>query len=212
MVQVAANPVHDYITDVDTRCALFDEFRAICYRHDLGPNAAVAALFMIVPIQEISRILEYIRDFHLRGCVIRGMSRFTVDAIRACALISTWSLFFPGTDQNRFPLQIRSSRGRVCPFWLGREHLRALWSIPPRTGADLLTRHAWSFHRGTCNLLGRRTGYKMAPSISERPHHPIRSERYTNEPSTPVLAREGKVCTKASRENTRRDHCPMALA
>lgn len=53
-----AEPVDDYITEVDTRCALFEEYRAICQDQDETPNAAVFAVLMVAPISKIRIYLD----------------------------------------------------------------------------------------------------------------------------------------------------------
>lgn len=52
-----AEPVQAYLTDVDTRRALFDELRAICQELDPlqfdPPHATMLAVFMVAPVSEI---------------------------------------------------------------------------------------------------------------------------------------------------------------
>ena len=58
-----AEPVHDYITDLDERCALFGEVQQL--HHDLkadAPNAATLGFFMVAPISGIREHLAIIRN------------------------------------------------------------------------------------------------------------------------------------------------------
>ena len=58
-----AEPVDDYITDLDERCALFGEIQQL--HQDLGhhmPNAATLGLFMVAPISEIREHLTSVRN------------------------------------------------------------------------------------------------------------------------------------------------------
>ncbi|KAK0753938.1 hypothetical protein B0T18DRAFT_25553 [Schizothecium vesticola] len=62
-----AEPVQDYLTDVDTRLALFDKFRAICQKCDplqqkFRPNATILAVFMVAPVSEICTQLEVLQN------------------------------------------------------------------------------------------------------------------------------------------------------
>ncbi|KAL2185695.1 hypothetical protein L209DRAFT_756927 [Thermothelomyces heterothallicus CBS 203.75] len=59
-IRPACEPVTDYITEVETRCALFDQFRAlISIKY---PNAATLALFLVAPIDEIRVFLNVARN------------------------------------------------------------------------------------------------------------------------------------------------------
>lgn len=49
-------PVLDYITEVDTRRALFDDFRALC-PPGIKVYAVVFAIFMVAPISELRSYL-----------------------------------------------------------------------------------------------------------------------------------------------------------
>ncbi|KAK4147541.1 uncharacterized protein C8A04DRAFT_34236 [Dichotomopilus funicola] len=53
-----AEPVNDYITEVDTRRDLFEKYRAICHSQEDQPNAVVFALFMVAPVTEIRTFLD----------------------------------------------------------------------------------------------------------------------------------------------------------
>ncbi len=58
-----AEPVHDYITDLDERCALFEELRKL--HRDLGlgmPNRATLAVFMVAPTSQIREQLVIVRE------------------------------------------------------------------------------------------------------------------------------------------------------
>lgn len=58
-----AEPVHDYITDLDERCALFGEMQQL--HRDLGapmPNAATLSFFMVAPISGIQEHLAIVRN------------------------------------------------------------------------------------------------------------------------------------------------------
>jgi len=79
--------VQDYLTEVDTRCALFDEFREICQHYSMAPNATILGLFMIAPVSEIRVLLQSIRRLNvpqLRGTFVRGILGSALDGIRAC--------------------------------------------------------------------------------------------------------------------------------
>ncbi|KAL2173476.1 uncharacterized protein P884DRAFT_264956 [Thermothelomyces heterothallicus CBS 202.75] len=52
----ACEPVTDYITELETRRALFDQFRALA-REDELPNAAILAVFLVAPVDEIRLFL-----------------------------------------------------------------------------------------------------------------------------------------------------------
>ncbi|KXX80332.1 hypothetical protein MMYC01_204672 [Madurella mycetomatis] len=56
-----AEPVQDYLTEVDTRRTLFDELRAICQHHNIMPNATIFAVFMVAPVSEIRTFFDCIR-------------------------------------------------------------------------------------------------------------------------------------------------------
>ncbi|KAK4154572.1 hypothetical protein C8A00DRAFT_14291 [Chaetomidium leptoderma] len=58
-----AEPVHDYITDLDERCALFGEMQQL--HRDLGvpmPNAATLGFFMVAPTSGIREHLAIVRN------------------------------------------------------------------------------------------------------------------------------------------------------
>lgn len=62
----AAEPVHDYITDLDERCALFSELQLL--HQDLSiamPNAATMGFFMIAPTVKIREHLSIVRNTEL---------------------------------------------------------------------------------------------------------------------------------------------------
>lgn len=80
-------PVQDYITDVDTRCALFDDLRALWPYHELALHATVFAAFMITPISEIRNFLQIVRDSPFPGILISGSLVVAADAIRACTFV-----------------------------------------------------------------------------------------------------------------------------
>ncbi|KAK0750942.1 hypothetical protein B0T18DRAFT_443555 [Schizothecium vesticola] len=53
-----AEPIQDYLTDLDTRRDMFNEFRAICqesdpYQEFYPPHATILAVFMVAPVSEI---------------------------------------------------------------------------------------------------------------------------------------------------------------
>ncbi|KAH6618041.1 hypothetical protein B0J18DRAFT_459142 [Chaetomium sp. MPI-SDFR-AT-0129] len=60
-----AEPVNDYITEVDTRRDLFEKYRAICHSQEDQPNAVVFALFMVAPVTEIR---TYLDGYKPEGC------------------------------------------------------------------------------------------------------------------------------------------------
>ena len=80
-------PVQDYVTDVDIRCALLDELRAFCRDDATLVNATVLAAFMISPISEIRNFLQTVRDFSRPVVVVRGTLGLAADAIRACRFL-----------------------------------------------------------------------------------------------------------------------------
>lgn len=76
--EAARELVDDYVTDVDTRCALFDDFRARCAHVNRSPNAASFAVFMVAPLAE------------LRG-FLRGSPECLSDGNRLSTLLSSIS-------------------------------------------------------------------------------------------------------------------------
>ncbi|KAK3905994.1 hypothetical protein C8A05DRAFT_12221 [Staphylotrichum tortipilum] len=81
----AAEPVADYITDLDQRCQLFDELRRLHQELDLPPpTAAILGFVMVAPIPEIREHLSAIQNADSRyrwrwvdslsnGSALRGM-------------------------------------------------------------------------------------------------------------------------------------------
>ncbi|KAK0720947.1 hypothetical protein B0H67DRAFT_209273 [Lasiosphaeris hirsuta] len=76
-------PVQDYLTEVDTRCVLFDEFRVIRQYHGTVSNATVFAMFMIAPLLEIRNFLQIVRDSSLPNIFVCGTLRVAPGRIRA---------------------------------------------------------------------------------------------------------------------------------
>ncbi|KAK5652994.1 hypothetical protein OQA88_9280 [Cercophora sp. LCS_1] len=56
-----AEPVRDYLTELDTRRELFDELHAICQHHNIAPNATMLAVFMVAPVSGIRAFFDTIR-------------------------------------------------------------------------------------------------------------------------------------------------------
>jgi len=81
-------PVQDYVTDVDMRCALLDELRAfIASGNEILLNATVFAAFMIAPISEIRDFLQNVRGFSQPGLVVYGTLGLAANGIRACRFL-----------------------------------------------------------------------------------------------------------------------------
>ncbi|KAK1749340.1 hypothetical protein QBC47DRAFT_395968 [Echria macrotheca] len=131
-------PVHDYIADVDTRCALLEELRPFCYNQEIMLNATVFAAFMIAPIPEIRNFLQTVRNFSRPALVVRGILGLAADAIRAyipkesrapvaaatpSAAVPTVILDEPGmpvpsglVTRSGFSDQVKDRDGHVCVF------------------------------------------------------------------------------------------------
>ncbi|KAK4149251.1 hypothetical protein C8A00DRAFT_47097 [Chaetomidium leptoderma] len=107
-----AEPVQDYITEVDARRALFDEFRAICQPYYMdAPNATILALFMVAPLSEIRTLLQTIRETRLQP------------ARHFAASVPTAILNEPGTPapsdsvtRGQFSHQVKERDGHICVF------------------------------------------------------------------------------------------------
>lgn len=100
-----AEPVQDYLTDVDTRRVLFEEFRAICLEFDPlqfdPPHATMLAVFMIAPVSEIRTQLDVFRNMEQhRPQMVTAMLSRTPHAIRTCTLLVPRSSVF-SLDTNR---------------------------------------------------------------------------------------------------------------
>ena len=55
-------PVFDYVTDLEERCALFAEMKQLYWeRCSRNPNAAVLAIFMVAPVSEIRKRVAVMR-------------------------------------------------------------------------------------------------------------------------------------------------------
>jgi len=81
-------PVQDYITDVDMRCALLDELRAfIGLGDEILLNATVFAAFMISPISDIRDFLQITRECRLPSVFVSGTLALAANAIRACRFL-----------------------------------------------------------------------------------------------------------------------------
>ena len=85
--------VQDYLTEVDTRRALFDDFRAFFQYHGTVSNATVFAAFMIAPISEIRNFLQIVRDSPLPASLVRGILGEAPNGIRACMLLFSYLAF-----------------------------------------------------------------------------------------------------------------------
>ena len=88
-ISPSAEPVMDYITELDTRRALFGELRAFCHRHQTRPktlNAAILAVFMVAPVTEIRAFFDSLRslsEFQQRG-LVNGTMNVAPEAMRSC--------------------------------------------------------------------------------------------------------------------------------
>ncbi len=108
-----AEPVQDYLTEVDTRRALFDELREICQHYDIRLDAAIFAVFMVAPVSEIRTFLEDIRNIGQTRfathtvAMVYGTITLASSAIRACTLLFS-PLIFPS-----FPLIIQLLSPRI---------------------------------------------------------------------------------------------------
>jgi hypothetical protein len=84
----AAEPVTDYITDLDQRCQLFDQFRRI--HQQLGqdpPTAAMLGFVMVAPIPEIQEQLSALQNaepHHLRDWIASHSYVFAPWAMQDC--------------------------------------------------------------------------------------------------------------------------------
>ncbi|KAL2190130.1 hypothetical protein L209DRAFT_750132 [Thermothelomyces heterothallicus CBS 203.75] len=80
-----SEPVEDYITEMDRRLDLFNEFQVICRRLTRLANATVLALFMVAPISEISNFLEMIlrQQAMEQSLMVSGVRITMPDGIRA---------------------------------------------------------------------------------------------------------------------------------
>ena len=91
----AFEPFADYITDIDERCHLFNEFRRIIPAYT-SINVTTFACFMVAPIPEIRDFLS--SDSTVPGLVTYAGNRLAPFAIRACTFpllfVSTWTYIF----------------------------------------------------------------------------------------------------------------------
>ena len=123
-----AEPVQDYITEVDTRRALFDELRTICQHHQIPLNATIFAVFMVAPVTEVRTFFESIPresgladiadDFRHRS-ILKGTMEMAPEAMRACTF--------------QFPFSISKLRRAVCTIalvYLNHIHAFYCWSEP----------------------------------------------------------------------------------
>jgi len=99
-----AEPVLDYIAEVDTRRILFDELQTICQSHHLVANATIFAVFMVAPISEIRIHLQLLRD-SAQVFLVSGTIGSAQHAIRACTLPFP-SLGFPISSPAYFRLML----------------------------------------------------------------------------------------------------------
>ncbi|KAK4169729.1 hypothetical protein QBC43DRAFT_283289 [Cladorrhinum sp. PSN259] len=53
-----AQPVTDYVTDLETRCGLFQTYRTALTRSELAPSAPMLGYFMVTPIEQLRTFLE----------------------------------------------------------------------------------------------------------------------------------------------------------
>lgn len=88
--------VQDYLTEVNTRRALFDELQAICQQYEISPHATILAVFMIAPLSELRTQLEVIRSMEQpRFSQLSGILAWTPHAIRTCTLLFLIARIFP---------------------------------------------------------------------------------------------------------------------
>lgn len=88
----ATEPVLDYITDLDERCFLFEEWQQLALRNGFFPlNATALAVAMVAPISEIRNFLQRIRqtqqEFELRSLLLHGVNRDLPELLRACKFV-----------------------------------------------------------------------------------------------------------------------------
>ncbi|KAK3318757.1 hypothetical protein B0H66DRAFT_582299 [Apodospora peruviana] len=119
-------PVEDYITEVGTRCALFDELRALCKQHIRTPvhetvmNATVSAAFMIAPISEHR---DYLQAPAILGAYVPKSRSPEASARPPFGAIPTVILNEPGMDvpsgsvtRSGFSKRVKDRDGHICVF------------------------------------------------------------------------------------------------
>ncbi len=120
-----AEPVDDYITDLDERCALFGEMQQLLQDHDAAPpTAALLAFFMVAPTAGIREHLATIRKHPATApnapnisqdmikCRVQVKNLLAPGAISSCNTLRsppcpTWSNNFPDIPTNRFSIPER---------------------------------------------------------------------------------------------------------
>ncbi len=88
----AAEPVADYITDLEERCRLFDEWRQFHRQvNKPPPNAALLGFTMVAPISEIRTQMSNLRAMPTPGGGVwaSGLNTDALLAISACTFVSS---------------------------------------------------------------------------------------------------------------------------
>jgi hypothetical protein len=135
-----AEPVQDYITEVDTRRALFDEFRAFLARGgNTMPNATVFAAFMIAPISEIRELLLVVGALRAPLSPVaycHAALTTALNGIRACMLLFSYLNFIDTYSKRSSQISFSWGGGEsiwsgtngqsertwtACPFWLSNQ-------------------------------------------------------------------------------------------
>lgn len=133
-----AEAVQDYLTEVDTRRALFDEFHVICQQHDFTPNAMILAVFMVAPISEIRTQLKVIHNLKQhRFNIVHSILMYAPHAIRTyisrrrsanapdyppaaihSAILNEPGMPIPSSSVTRsgFADQVKDRDGHTCVF------------------------------------------------------------------------------------------------
>jgi len=136
-----AEPVADYITDLDERCQLFDDLRQLHQQvEEEAPTAAMFAFVMVAPITEIQVLLSSFRNAppHNRWQWVRSLSDSAAPrAMRDCmfpilqlALLQLTSSSIPKIYSNHMP--------QIPPHQTQCHHPRGLRSS--QASLPLLTR------------------------------------------------------------------------
>ncbi|KAK5654658.1 hypothetical protein OQA88_6981 [Cercophora sp. LCS_1] len=133
-----AEPVQDYLTEVETRRALFDEFRVICQQYGARAHATAMAVFLVAPVSGIRTQLEVIRNMEQnRLTMVSGILTVAPHAIRTYiprrrsadapdyppAAVPSPILNEPGmyvlsssVTRNGFAGQVKDRDGHTCGF------------------------------------------------------------------------------------------------
>lgn len=84
-----AEPITDYVTELETRCGLFQEFRTLAIPLRLSPSAAMLGFFMVAPVEQLQVFLQGCKPKAYQSEVfLSGIERFAPRAMRACTKLS----------------------------------------------------------------------------------------------------------------------------